>query len=123
PGFEPVHYRMFRPTASTTARWPTVLYPLVLTLHGYGEAGEDNRIQLEANQLSTAFAEPSWQANHPAFVVSPQLVNGDDPAWIGTRIQSSLLALIAQLERDYPIDRSRIYIVGLSIGSFGAWQL
>ncbi|HEY5229547.1 MAG TPA: hypothetical protein VIJ11_01485 [Galbitalea sp.] len=123
PGFEPLHYRMFQPTASKTNHWPAVLYPLVLTLHGYGEAGSDNRIQLEANQLSTAFAEPSWQAAHPAFVVSPQLVSGDDPAWIGTHVQNSLLALIAQLEARYPIDRSRIYVVGLSIGSFGAWQL
>jgi poly(3-hydroxybutyrate) depolymerase len=123
PGFEPLHYRMFQPTASKTTRWPTVLYPLVLTLHGYGEAGEDNRIQLEANQLSTAFAAPSWQKTHPAFVVSPQIIDGDDPAWIGTHVQNSLLALIAQLESEYPIDKSRVYIVGLSIGSFGAWQL
>lgn len=118
----PVRYRMFEPTAAKTLQWPTVRYPLVLTLHGYGEAGEDNRIQLEANQLSTAFAEPSWQKAHPAFVVSPQLVNGDD-TWVGGRIQNSLLALIDQLERNYPIDTSRIYVVGLSIGSFGAWQL
>jgi poly(3-hydroxybutyrate) depolymerase len=123
PGFEPVHYRMFQPTASKAPHWPTVLYPLVLTLHGYGEAGQDNRVQLEANQLSTAFAEPSWQAKHPAFVVSPQIINGDDPAWIGSHVQNSLLALISQLEMEYPIDKSRIYIVGLSIGSFGAWQL
>jgi predicted peptidase len=123
PGLEPLHYRMFQPTASKTARWPIIRYPLVLTLHGYGEAGEDNRIQLEANQLSTAFAETSWQKTHPAFVVSPQIVDGDDPAWIGTHVQNSLLALIAQLEIEYPIDKSRIYIVGLSIGSFGAWQL
>lgn len=123
PGLEPLRYRLFQPTASKTAHWPPVLYPLVLTLHGYGEAGEDNGAQLEANQLSTAFAEPSWQAAHPAFVVSPQLVNGDGSAWIGTRVQNSLLTLIAQLEREYRIDPRRIYVAGLSIGSFGAWQL
>jgi poly(3-hydroxybutyrate) depolymerase len=121
--YTPLRYRLFEPAAAKTLPWLSHEYPLVLTLHGYGEAGADNRIQLEANQLSTAFAEPSWQSAHPAFVVSPQLVSGDGAAWTGKHVQDSLLALIARLEVEYPIDPSRIYVVGLSIGSLGAWQL
>lgn len=120
-------YRLFQPEAYTAdpAAWAS--YPLVLTLHGYGESGIDNAVQLTANQLSTAFAEPDWQREHPAFVVSPQLAymtgGNSGGAWGAPATQDALLALVESISSEFPIDRNRVYIAGLSMGSIGAWDL
>jgi predicted peptidase len=113
-------YRLFVPEPYD----PDESYPLVLTLHGFGESGSDNELQLSANQLSTAFADPAWQKRHPAFVVSPQLDAGTGPgAWAQAHNQAALLAMLDSLREEFSIDSRRIYLVGLSMGSHGAWDL
>lgn len=116
----PLRYRLFVPEDYDAAE----SYPLVLTLHGYGESGPDNEVQLTANQLSTAFASPGWQERHPAFVVSPQLDAGTGPgAWSHADVQATLIAIIESLSAEYSIDPGRLYVAGLSMGSLGAWDL
>ena len=53
----------------------------------------------------------------PCIVVSPQCPAGQwwDPG--------DLKALLDQVEHDYAIDFSRIYVTGLSMGGFGTWTL
>ena len=115
-----LRYRLFVPEEYDAAE----SYPLVLTLHGYGESGTDNERQLTANQLSTAFADPVWQKRHPAFIVSPQLEAGTGPgAWSHAEVQATLLTIIESLSAEYPIDSRRVYIAGLSMGALGAWDL
>jgi len=44
----------------------------VVALHGAGERGTDGTVQLMANQLAVAFAEPDRQATDRSIVLAPQ---------------------------------------------------
>jgi glyoxylase-like metal-dependent hydrolase (beta-lactamase superfamily II)/dienelactone hydrolase len=94
-------------------------YPLVIYLHGAGERGSDPRIAL-ANSGGTTFASPAWQAEHPCFVMAPQVAEN------GFWTQDAYIELIAKaamtLPMEAPIDANRIYITGLSMGGMGTWK-
>lgn len=119
-------------------------YPLVLFLHGAGESGSDNEIQLTANQGATVWAKPREQARHPSFVLAPQ--NPKDPAAtspmdFGRKGWTSLMglgfgqpfavepslrtarAILLKVMADYPVDRKRVYGTGLSMGAFGIYAM
>jgi pimeloyl-ACP methyl ester carboxylesterase len=116
-------YRLFVPEGTV----PGTKYPLVLALHGAGERGTDNRIQIEANRLATVWADPANQAGHPCFVVAPQCPPGDgwstaDP-FTPSAPAAAALEMLDSLIREFPIDTNRQYITGLSMGGFGTWAL
>jgi predicted peptidase len=134
-------YRLFVPEGYD----PSKPYPLVLFLHGAGEMGNDNEIQLAANQGATVWALPDQQAAHACFVLAPQcpIDPAADPArfYYGKRGWTSLIPLgfadpykaqpeletafdiLANVRDKYRIDGSRIYCTGLSMGGFGAWAM
>jgi predicted esterase len=109
--------------------------PLVVFLHGSGERGVDNEAQLRNAVLG--LVEPAQFDQHPCFILAPQCPEGErwggvsrdwskvvfdekNPAPAGQMV----LELIDQLVAQYPaIDRHRIYITGLSMGGFGAFDL
>ena len=65
---------------------PAGSYPLVLFLHGAGEAGSDNREQLI--YLPTWLASAENRRQYPAFVVAPQCPTGmqwSNIAWSNRR--------------------------------------
>jgi len=85
-------------------------YPLLIFLHGSGEAGDD----LEKIK---AHGPPNFVAARPDFpfiVASPQSASGErfDP----DELDGMLDELLARL----PIDRDRVYLTGLSLG--GIWS-
>ena len=85
-------------------------YPLLIFLHGSGEAGDD----LEKVK---AHGPPSFVDSQPQFpfiVASPQSPQSRDfdPVMLGAMLDE----LIAKL----PIDKNRIYLTGLSLG--GIWS-
>jgi predicted peptidase len=119
-------------------------YPLVLFLHGAGESGSDNEIQLTANEGATIWAKPQEQARHPCFVLAPQ--NPKDPAAtspmdFGRKGWTSLMrlgfdqpfavepslrtarAILQKVMADYPVDPKRVYGTGLSMGGFGIYAM
>lgn len=108
-------------------------YPLVLFLHGSGERGNDNEMQLKNAVL--AFAEPGTSAEYPCYVLAPQCPAGDrwsevdyttGPIWgeDPTGPMKSLQELIAEVLRAYPdIDPDRVYLTGLSMGASGGFDL
>jgi predicted peptidase len=107
------HYQVYVPDGWTAKRaWPVVLF-----LHGSGERGDDNR-----NQLSQGL--PAWLRRHgkdfPAVVVIPQAPSGS--AWNGGVEQVALQALGDSIAA-YHGDRQRLYLTGLSMGGYGAWQI
>ena len=61
-------YRLFIPTNYNTA----TKYPLVLFLHGAGENGSDNRLQLTGQTGPLVFASETNQITNPSFMVAPQ---------------------------------------------------
>lgn len=97
--------------------------PLVVFLHGGGEVGEDNVAQLTANRGAVAFADPAWQAEHPAYVLAPQLPLPEDSQWEMPEIQTALAELVDQAAALPGVDEDRVYLTGLSRGARGALQL
>lgn len=115
--FNGLAYRFFTPQVRPGRR-----YPLVVTLHGYGESGTDNFAQIAGNQLSVAFTNPA----RPAFVLSPQAPPGTPgtDGWWNPDLRATVIALVrSTLATNRAIDPSRVYLAGLSMGSYGSWGL
>ena len=105
-------YRLFIPAGYD----PTKKYPVVLFLHGLGEAGTDNIKQLNNNgNGSLVFVSAANQAAHPCFMIAPQSASG---WWSGTGAQIDILL---KIQAKYSIDLDRNYITGLSAGGMGTW--
>lgn len=126
-------YRLFIPaTANSDYR-----YPLVLALHGAGERGTDNQIQLTANRLAFSWSDSASQADRPCFIVAPQCpanhswvetfgYDGGSYNFSSTPISLPLAAVVDLLDslvQAYAIDTTRIYVTGLSMGGFATWDL
>jgi len=109
------------------------LFPLVLFLHGAGERGRDNEKQLK--YLPAWMAEPALRQRHPCFLLAPQCRADErwvDVSWADKKSlpqgppTTDLLAAIAALNdvlAHEPIDPRRVYLTGLSMGGYGAWDL
>ena len=121
-------YRLHRPTTASADN----PLPLVIFLHGRSETGNDNQMQLRRfpKQMLT---EPHLM-RHQAFVLAPQCTGGgwsprarrgQDPVDpnVPTPSMQALIKKIRELAQDPSVDRSRIYLTGLSMGGFGSWDL
>lgn len=124
-----IAYRLIKPAAVEKDQ----RYPLVVHLHGAGERGDDNEKQLvhfyaKGKALGTVDA-----AKQPYFAFAPQCPN--DQQWVNKpwgkgsyeqdKISDALdVALLAMdsVIKELPIDTSRIYITGLSMGGYGTWD-
>lgn len=104
-----LHYLLFKPKAYT-AKGAGV--PLIVFLHGSGERGADlNKVK--------AWGPPAITEKDPDFpfmVVSPQLADGE--SWHAAALKAMLDDVLAT----YNVDRKRVYLTGLSLGGFGAWD-
>ena len=92
--------------------------PLVLFLHGAGERG-DNPEDIERVKLHGVprlLERESFARTWPAVAISPQCHTG--MAWS----PAQLMLLLDHIEANYKIDKSRIYVTGLSMGGFGTWM-
>jgi len=102
-------------------------YPLVLFLHGAGERGDDNTVQLA--YLPEILARPETRKRFPAHVLAPQCPPGrswSKRTWALENppiLPDALPALVEEVAGRYAVDRSRLYLTGLSMGGFGAWEL
>lgn len=109
-------------------------YPLVIFLHGAGERGTDNQKQLKHG--AGLFAKPEVRAQFPCFVIAPQCPEGrkwcevdwGDPKPHQTPAEPSipmalLLEVIDEFRQRPSVDQARLYVTGLSMGGFGAWDL
>lgn len=91
-------------------------YPLLLFLHGSGERGTDPEIVKDHGPAKLC-DDPKIQQTWRFITVSPQ---GYDGRYWSPK---QMLALIEQVCEAYPVDRSRIYATGLSLGGSGTWGL
>lgn len=111
---------------------PGKKYPLVIFLHGAGERGTDNAVQLVHGMSDFASAEN--REKYPAFVVAPQCPQ--ELQWVAvpwaadshkmpekpTAALAATLDLVTSLEKELPVDSHRLYITGLSMGGYGTWD-
>lgn len=107
-----VRYLVYVPDDYNQApkRWPVVLF-----LHGAGERG-DNLDDVKKNGPPKLVAEGK---QFPCIIVSPQCP-GD--SWWPTQVPM-LEALLDEVEKNYSVDKDRVYLTGLSMGGFGTWSL
>ena len=92
---------------------PGKQWPLLFFLHGAGERGT-NVWQVAVHGPPKIVRE---KKDFPFIVVSPQCPAGE------TWSNDALLALLDTIIAKYPVDRTRVYLTGLSMGGFGTWSL
>ncbi len=127
-----LNYRFLKPNDIDES----LKYPLILTLHGSGERGDDNEKHIAWHGIATTWADTSVQEHNPCFIVSPQCPEENrwvDADWkLGVLSQDTIAMsnelktvyhLVKFLLMKYPIDINRIYITGLSMGGYGTWDL
>jgi predicted peptidase len=89
--------------------------PLMIFLHGSGERGTD--INLVKKHGPPKIAEKD---KHFEFItVSPQCLK--DAKGKGWWEVDDLNLLLDYVQKNYKVDKSRIYLTGLSMGGFGSW--
>jgi predicted peptidase len=108
-------------------------WPLFLWLHGAGERGSDNVSQLI--HIVPYLASDLVQTKYPCIVVAPQCPAEDYWApfrrfeWTirdngeVTPAMGSVITLMEKLLKDPRVDKSRVYVGGLSMGGFGTLDL
>ena len=106
----------------------TKRYPLVVILHGAAGLGDDNARQFNGgNRVPAAtLTSVTNQAQYPCFVFAPQCPRGDGWTAGSTNARNAgnlTLAALWALRREFNIDPDRIYLVGLSMGGSGAWEM
>lgn len=110
-------------TVTTSTRYLTFLprsyspkghgVPLILFLHGSGERGTDLEKVKAWGPPAIADKDPDF----PFMVVAPQLDEGE--SWHAL----ALKGLLDQVLAKFNVDRHRVYLTGLSLGGYGAWDL
>ncbi len=109
-------------------------YPLMLFLHGAGERGENT--QKLKFHLPPLMATAEYRKAYPCFLIVPQCRDGK--LWINQhwsekqsipmnakpnhQLQVAIDILKKSLD-EFPVDRNRVYLTGLSMGGFGSWEL
>lgn len=93
---------------------PGTKWPMIVFLHGMGERGRDGLLQTE---VGIGHAIRRQASLYPCIVVMPQCPG--DTTW-----QNALNHVDIAMEqtlKEYSVDRSRIYLTGLSMGGYGSW--
>lgn len=114
-------------------------YPLVLFLHGSGERGNDNTKQLTHG--SSLLTNPTHREDFPAIVIFPQCPPED--YWsnvivdrssypVGLKFQYDkgptrplelVMSLIDETLANSYVDNNQVYVMGLSMGGMGTYEL
>jgi predicted peptidase len=90
-------------------------WPLLVFLHGLGERGPViNKVKTHG---PPKLIEQGKQL--PFIVVSPQC---PENSW-WTYETEKVLALVDEIEETYRVDKSRVYLTGLSMGAYGTWAV
>lgn len=92
-------------------------WPLLLFLHGAGERGPDiEKVQVHGPPKLLKNDE-KFRKDCPFIVVSPQCAA--DHYWSPGQV----LLLLDEIEKNYKVDKKRIYATGISMGGYGTWMI
>ncbi len=127
---EMFRYRLMKPETIEQGK----SYPLVLFLHGAGERGDDNAAQLA--YLPREMASETNRKAFPCFVLAPQCRKGKkwvDVDWSDasaaampespSHMMNTAIKMMKRTIDENPVDTSRVYVTGLSMGGYGSWDL
>lgn len=89
-------------------------YPLILFLHGAGERGHN----LELIKRYGIHPYLSIK-NIPAIILSPQC--GANYFW--DKYLDDIVTLLDEMKKEYKVNHRKIYLIGISLGAYGAWNL
>jgi len=111
-------------------------YPFLLYLHEAGARGSDNQVQIGYQGFLDGYISTAME-QYPCFILIPQCA--EDTLWVDvpwtngyyrldeTPVSSNLSAatelLHSVLEETDAIDQSRLYVLGLSMGGYGTWDI
>jgi predicted peptidase len=109
-------------------------YPLVLFLHGAGERGDDPaKVRIHFPEL---WAKADHREKFACFLIVPQCREGEQ--WVNapwTDVKSTPMGkepsamldmaneVLDKSLKEFPVDKSRVYLTGLSMGGYGSWEL
>jgi hypothetical protein len=101
----------------------TQTHPLLISLHGKGEMGDDITKLTSNNpqqQPSRLIYLNRWSKTLPFIVLSPLFTPPPDeltPQWPAAYIDE----VVRYVTENYRVDMKRIYVTGLSLGGTGTW--
>ncbi len=112
----PLNYLLFMPRDTTAVE--NGKYPLIVTLHGIGERGND-LWKVKGEGLPKIL---DGKNDFPFIVVSPQCPSSTE-WYYDDGIQQKLDKMIDSVIARYLVDTNRIYLTGLSMGGIGTLDL
>lgn len=127
-GKDSLPYRLLKPENAGEKK-----FPLVVFLHGAGERGTDNEVQIK--HIQELFGDAGNRKRYPCYVLAaqcPENIMWASHNWQGNRLvmkemptrpMAMLIALIQEVEKNFPVDPDRIYVTGVSMGGYGTWDL
>ena len=90
--------------------------PLILFLHGSGQAGSDDDSQLDGQANGALeLVDRALHEGVPLVFAAPQDV---DDVWEPAKVYE----VVAAIEQRYPVDPRRVVLTGLSSGAIGVWD-
>ncbi len=122
-----LRFRFFMPAIKEGQK-----YPLVVHFHGAGSRGSDN---IKPINLASTVTNGDYPKKYPCFVFVPQCPGGRK--WVNLdwhktahkqpekpNIQMKMaMEAIDEIIKKYPIDTTRIYVFGQSMGGFATWDI
>lgn len=113
PGGRGMNYALFVPRGYRG----DVPYPLILFLHGFGDAGTEG-----LQYLKVGLPRIIEQGFDPGFIVlCPQ---GRTGSWSPESEDGrEVLAILAVVQREFKVDPRRVVLTGVSSGGLGTWEL
>jgi len=98
--------------SSKDTKWPVILF-----LHGRGESR--GPLNIVAKWGPPRMAKRG--DNLPYILIAPQCPASN--RWTDDSQQNGVIKLLDHLSANFPVDRSRIYLTGLSMGGYGSWKM
>jgi predicted peptidase len=125
PNGEQMKYLLFTPAESDAKK----NYPVVLWLHGGGSRGEKlSQIIAYGDQHGPLFfAREENQKNFPCFIIAPLCPASRlwaNPEAEKPSTESRLVVeILAEIQTNFRVDPRRLYVLGISLGGYGVWDL
>jgi len=94
-------------------------WPFILFLHGSGERGSEG---MDETQIGLPQAIRLHPERWPFVVVMPQ-VPFNHHHWTDPDMMAMAMAALEAEIREFHGDRDRVYLTGLSLGGYGAWEI